>query len=114
MLGLSGEHLWLYWGGVGMKVWERPRGEGGLGHKLLVLPCGLGGPGHKVRVLPRGLGGPVGLKSKGTRAPHGFGDGFWGLGGRGVNSHEQPSDSQIYGYVDIWISRLVECQGLIE
>jgi hypothetical protein len=50
----------------------------------MVLPRGLGVTGHKVCVLPRGLGGPMGLKSKGTRAPQGFEDGFWALGGRGV------------------------------
>jgi hypothetical protein len=49
-----------------------------------VLPCGLRGPGHKVGVLPRGLGGLVVWKSKGPRAPRGFGEGFWALGGRGV------------------------------
>jgi hypothetical protein len=41
MLLLSGEHLWPYWDGMGVKVWEMPRG--------------LGGPGHKVWVLLRGL-----------------------------------------------------------
>jgi hypothetical protein len=60
-----------------------PRGLGGPGHKVWVLTR-IGGPGHKVWVLPRGLGGLVGLKSKGTRAPGGFGVTLWALGGSGV------------------------------
>jgi hypothetical protein len=55
-LGLSGEHLWPYWGGVGVKVWEIPRGLGGPGYKVWVLPGGLGFLGHNMWVLPRGLG----------------------------------------------------------
>jgi hypothetical protein len=33
MLRLSAEHLWPYWGGMSVKVWEMPRGLGGPGHK---------------------------------------------------------------------------------
>jgi hypothetical protein len=102
MLGLSGEHLWPYWGAVSVKVWEMPHGLGCPGHKVWLLPRGLGGTGHEVLVLPCGLGGPVARKRKGTRAPSGFGDGFGALGGR---RGEQPSESQIdvlwiFGYMD--------------
>jgi hypothetical protein len=101
MLGLSWEHPWPYWGGVGVKVWEMPRGLGGPGHKVWVLPRGLEVPGHKVWVLPRGLGGPMDLTSKGIRAPWAFGGGFGALGvqGGGLASESQVEVLWICGYM---------------
>ena len=62
MLWLSGEHLWPYWDGMGVQVWEMPRGLGATGHKVgFTTDRGLGG--HKVCVLPHGYGGLADLKA---------------------------------------------------
>ena len=52
-----------------------------MGHKVCVLLRGFGAP-YNVCFTTR-IGGPVDLKSKGRRAPGGFGSGFLGSGGQG-------------------------------
>jgi hypothetical protein len=66
MLWLSGEPLWPYWGGMGVKVWE--------------MLCGLGTLGHTVCIFSHGLGGLVDLQAEGIRGLRAFGKGFGVLG----------------------------------
>jgi hypothetical protein len=69
------------------------------------LPRALGVPGQFFRDVTCGLGGPVGLKIKAIRAPRGFGDGFWGLGGKGETRQENRR-LRIYGYVNKYTRRM--------
>jgi hypothetical protein len=83
MLGLSGERLWPYWGGMGVKCGKCYTDWMVRAITCGFLPRGLGAPGQNMWVLLRGLGGPMGRKNKSAQAPGGFGDGFWALGSRG-------------------------------
>jgi hypothetical protein len=67
ILGLSWAILGSIWPSCGVSLVD-----------LKDLSRASGGTGLKVWEMPRGLGGPMGWKSKGTRAPTGFGQGFGG------------------------------------
>jgi hypothetical protein len=85
MLWLSGEPLWPYWGGMGVKAWEIRRRLGTPGQKVCVPPRGLEVKCHNVCVLPHGLGGPLDLREPGGRLVLRLVLGLWGVGGRTVH-----------------------------